>query len=244
MTSRRKLAMRHSGYGLLHGMVSWWGLNEGAGTRYDERKANHLTDNNTVGVAAGYVNQTASHFASASSEYLSHADSASLSLATGDWTIAGWFRPQGLGADWAVVSKYTTTGNDRGYLLGYQNSVNRFRLVVSPDGTSGTTQATANNFGDPNNGDWVFLLAYHDAGSVIGIQVDNGTADETSYVTGSIYDTAAVFTLSGINVNTTFKFNGTMEQVAIWSRLLTPHEKFWLYNQGGGRRYWEVVGTN
>lgn len=38
-------------------LVSWWSLSERSGTRYDQHKNNHLTDNNNVGFDLGYINQ-------------------------------------------------------------------------------------------------------------------------------------------------------------------------------------------
>jgi hypothetical protein len=55
---------------LLTGIVSSWPVNEESGTRYDVVGANHLTDNNTVGYAAG-KNGNAASFVAANSEYLS-----------------------------------------------------------------------------------------------------------------------------------------------------------------------------
>ncbi|MGE3180934.1 MAG: LamG-like jellyroll fold domain-containing protein [Phycisphaerae bacterium] len=243
MTINDRYKFVRAGGFIKSGLISWWGLNEASGTRNDQHGSNHLTDNNTVTAATGLVVPNAASFASASTEYLSRADNADLSLASGSWTIAGWVRPTGLSADWAWVSKYQSTGNDKGFFAGYYQPSDRFYFVVSADG-SATTNVFANNHGAPDNSTWVYYVIYHDAArGVIGIQIDNGTADESAYASGSIYDTATAFCLSGINLNTGLKFNGRMEQVGVWRRVLDDFEKSWLYNSGAGRSYRDLIGN-
>ena len=66
-------------------LVSYWILGEASGERADSHDSNPLTDNNTVGQAAGKITNAAD-FIPGNSEYLNHADNASLSFGDDPFT--------------------------------------------------------------------------------------------------------------------------------------------------------------
>jgi len=45
------------------------------------------------------------------------------------------------------------------------------------------------------------------------------------------------------NTSETFFFDGLIEEVAFYKRVLTAAERTWLYNSGAGRAYAEVLQT-
>ncbi|MDA2917638.1 hypothetical protein MYX64_12505, partial [Nitrospinae bacterium AH_259_B05_G02_I21] len=75
--------------GLLTDLKAHWKLNEASGTRSDSHGSNDLTDNNTVGQAAGKIGNAAD-FIRVNSEYLSIADNADVSAGDVDITWALW----------------------------------------------------------------------------------------------------------------------------------------------------------
>src|SRR5262245_36770956 len=84
-------------------LAAHWKLNEASGARADSVAGHTLTDNNTVGQAAGKIGNAADFIASAS-EYLSRANEADLDpAASGDFSLALWAFPHS-GAD-NMISK-------------------------------------------------------------------------------------------------------------------------------------------
>ena len=91
--------------------------------------------NSDVGVMTGGAGQ----FTRANSEYLSIADNASLSV-TGSFSVCGWVYLDSHPAanSWmVVVSKFNSTGNQKAYQVGWENTATnprRFLFQVSSDG--------------------------------------------------------------------------------------------------------------
>lgn len=226
---------------LLANLVSFWELEEASGSRADAHGSNNLADNNTVTQAVGKVGNAA-QFTAANLEHLSIADNASLSMGDIDFTIAAWVYLDTKN-NFGLVSKWLTSGNQRGYLLLYSVSdggvANRFGLLVSANGATPTARVNANNFGEPSTGAWCFVVAWHDATTnTINIQVNNGTVDSTAHTTG-VFDNTASFSLGGIL--TTYEFNGRLDQVMVAKEVYSATVRTWLYNSGNGRSYAEVA---
>lgn len=96
-----------------------WLLDEESGTRYDQTdNDNDLTDNNTVGYAAGKLGNAAD-FDISKSEYLAISDASQTGLdITGNITIFCWIKPGLIGSTRRILSKYDdNTGNYRSYCL-------------------------------------------------------------------------------------------------------------------------------
>jgi hypothetical protein len=74
-------------------------------------------------------------FVRASSNYLSRADEAGLSI-TGNLTVGGWFYfdAESTGQETGLISKWYETGNERAYVL-YKNASNELVFSVSDDGS-------------------------------------------------------------------------------------------------------------
>ena len=186
----------------------------------------------------------AAQFTRANSEYLSIADSAVLSTGDIAFTVAGWVYLDSKPGDEALISKWTTTGNQREYKLAYISASDRFRFDVSNDGTAAVTIA-ANTLGIPATATWYFVVAWHDpTANTINIQVNNGAADSAAHATGVFNSTASVI-LGATGVFAEL-MDGRVDEVGFWKRTLTTAEKTWLYNSGSGRAYIEVgqTGTN
>jgi hypothetical protein len=96
------------------------------------------------------------------------------------------------------------------------------------------TVVQASTFGTPSTGTWYFLVAHHDSvNNQIGISVNNGTTDTTA-TTGGVRDGTAPFRVGAFG-NATSPFDGRIDAVMIWKRLLTAAEKAYLYDSGNGR---------
>lgn len=219
---------------LLTSLVGYWKLDEASGDALDSYGANTLTDVNTVASGAGKQG-TSRDFEDGNSETLSITDNAALSMGDIDFSIAGWVNLESEPVNtMGILGKWNSGGNNREYYIEYAGSaVDRFRLFVSGDGTA-STQVTANNFGAVTTGTWYFVHAYHDsANNLIGISVNNGTADTASHSTGC-FDGNSTFYLGSINNGALSFFDGLLDEWGVWKKLLSAQEVTDLYNGGNG----------
>lgn len=220
---------------LIDGLISYWSLDEASGTRADSHGVNDLTDNNTVGSAVG-KQSNAADFELANAEYLSRADNADLSTGDIDFYFEAWIKVESTGTNMAVLSK-DAGGSTREYgmyLAG--GTVLRF-YVFSAAGAF--TEISASTFGSLSTGVWYFVEGWHDAtNNQLGVAV-NGTTNTSAYANG-VKDASASFEI-GRNSNTNH-FDGLIDGVGFWKRVLTSDERTELYNSGNGRDYAYISG--
>lgn len=215
------------------GLISYWSLDESGGVRSDRHGTNDLTDNNTVGSVTGIIS-SAAHCQAANSEWLSVTDNATFTLT--EVSLSAWVRLTSLPSYVAsIVAKYGSAGA-REYQIVYDNTLNRFRFVVSADGTV-TAAATASTV--VATGQWYHIIAWAD-GSSINIEVNGVSAT----VAGSgIHNGAGDFALCRPGSLPSNYFDGYVDEVGLWERLLTAEERTWLYNSGAGRSYTDILAT-
>lgn len=215
-------------------LVSFWELEEASGTRNDSHGTNDLNDNNSVGQGSGKVGNCAD-FESGSSNYLSHADNADLSTGDGvDFTICAWVNLESKPAEGGIVSKASQVATE--YILEYVG-VSGFFCFAFFVGTNALVKALS--FGDPSIGTWCFVVAWHDVvdGSY-NIQVNDGAVDSTPDT--SFADSALDFQIG--RYGTSQYFDGLIDQVGFWKRVLTTQERTDLYNGGAGLSYAALSG--
>jgi len=188
----------------------------------------------------------ASRFVAANSEYLSIADNSSLSMGSGvRFTFASWVYIDSFSgeASMTILSKYNSTTNNIEYRLIYDNApTNRFRLQVSPNGSSATS-VSANTFGAASTGTWYLIIAQYD-GTSIKISVNNGSFDTTAF-SADVFDGTTPFEIGAIDQGgSPIRFwNGRIMLVGLWKRALTSSELTLLYNNGKGLHSKELHGS-
>lgn len=225
---------------LTDNLISFWELEEASGNRNDSHGANHLTDNNTVTQSAGKVGNAA-HFAAASSEYLNRADNASLSVGDIDFSLCAWvYLDSKPGFKGDIVGKHDS--DDLEYDIRWHNGTDRFEFrIAGGTGPVNGQSITANSFGAPSTVTWYFIVAWHDSvANTINIQVNDGTVDNVAFTFGS-YDSAAPFRIGALTDFSEY-FDGRIDQVGFWKRILTAAERTELYNSGAGRSYAYISG--
>lgn len=223
---------------LTDNLISHWSLEESSGAALDDHGSNDLDDNATVETTTGKVGN-ARNFASASAEHFSHSDNADLSTGDIDFTVALWLNLASKPASsfLTAIGKYDISA-DHEYGLTYDTSADRLIWGVSANG-SADVNVTASTAGALSTGTWYFVVAWHDsANNQIGIQVNNGTADTASH-SGGVFDGTAFFIIGALQGGN--NWDGPIDQVGFWKRLLTSEEKTWLHNSGAGRSYAEIV---
>jgi hypothetical protein len=220
---------------LTDNLVAYWKLDEASGTRADSVGSNTLTDINTVTSATGKINN-AGQFTKSNNEALSIANNTDVQLGDIDWTVTAWVYLDSEPGQMDIISKAT----------GFSTGTREFELMYLSDrfvlNTGGfiSPVATADNFGAVSTSTWYFIVAWHDAaGNTINISVNNGTANSTA--TSGSFGTqgSGEFTIGSYNANQTtlWTYDGRIDEVGLWKRVLTSQERTDLYNSGAGFAY-------
>lgn len=224
--------------GLLTNLIAYWGLDEAGGANNAlDKHSNGLTlaQSNSPGSDTGLVYAGARTFTTASAQYFARASEANLQLGDIDFTLAAWVYLTNKDVVRGIVGKWLSTGNQRAFQIDYDNASNRFRLALSPNGT---TQSVlyANNYGSPPLNTWLFACAWYD--SVIDIaylSINNGTANSVSHAGGAFGTSTAQFEV-GRAYGSSY-WNGRIGPVAMWKRALDATARTTLYNAGAGLTY-------
>lgn len=215
-----------------------WSLDEESGTRNDALNRDNLSDNNTVGSAAGKSSLGAS-FISANSEYLSYGDTSWLSTGDVSYTFCLWASISSNAANRPLISKWGNAGQ-REYKIYYASSSDRFVFEVSNDGTASGT-VTANTFGAPSMNTFYFICAWHDAANdTLNIQVNNGSVNSAAHATGS-YDSETAFYIGRAGAE---YHDGNIDEIVFYKNILTADEREYLYNSGNGQPVCNVACLN
>lgn len=157
-----------------------------------------------------------------------------------DFTLAMWARltTKTLPAQTIVSKFFADEAGGHQYFVDYVfGGIDRFRFLVDHDGANPAQIVEADNFGSPTAGQWVFIVAWHDSvANTINIQVNNGTPNSLAHSLGvnqgkGVFHIGAYQDGSG---NQTEFFNGDVDEVSVWARVLTSAERTALYNSGGG----------
>lgn len=227
-----------------------WKLDEttAGATRADTSgNSQTLTDNATVQVNAHSQRQgaAAATFEAGSSQYLSLADNATMSL-TGAITISCWVNLESL-AERTFVAKWNESGNQRAYRL-WVDSSNKLSFSVSSNGTAVTTVTGATSLATNT---WYHVVGRYIPSKRLEVFINGATdATNTTSIPSAMTDTTAVFTigakLSAAGAAETF-MDGSIDDVVIWGRALSAVEIDRVYdgytNGGQGLFYWEQKDT-
>jgi hypothetical protein len=208
------------------GLVSYWKLNEGAGTNAaDSAGANTGTYTNTptLGQTGALTGDTTTSVQfNGTNEYVNVADAASLDL-TGPITIEAWIRSNTLINNSTILSKGSTSG----YRL-MRNGTNN----PSQFGTSGPTNGNLNGATSINDGVWHHIVAVYDGANKY-IYLD-GVQDATVGATGNITTNNTALRIAENAQATGRYWRGWIDEVALYNVALTPAEVLDHYNAGKG----------
>jgi hypothetical protein len=176
----------------------------------------------------------AAGFTAASSQVLTHADSATLGTGDIDFTIAAWVRLSATATSQTVAGK--TGANLLEWLLRYDTTASNFRFFLSSDGSSAAGTVDATNFAGSFTA-WNFVVAWHDSvNNFTNIAVNAVAANQTAYAAGTTRR-AGAFDLGGRSLQATNFLGGQLDGVCFWKRVLTAGERTTLYNAGQGLSY-------
>lgn len=224
-------------------LVSYWKMDETSGTRVDSHGSNNLGDNNTVTSTTGVISNSAS-FDDANSEYLNIADAAQTGLDfTGDFSFSCWCKPKqtpngGSNPDMALMYKWGASQAAYGFYYTYVSSTVKLRFNgYTTGGGSNYTFDFPQTLSTSAFSHVVF--AYTQSLTRVEVWVNGsslGTVTNASY-TGSSNTTGA-FSISSLGSGIQWYWDGQIDEVGIWGRVLTSDEVVsQLYNGGAGLAY-------
>lgn len=214
-------------------LISYWKLDEfssagGAVTRVDSKGTNHLTDNNTTASAVGKRGNGAD-LERSNSESLSIVNNVSLQTGAIDFSLACWINIETStpAVYYALISKFVSGAQE--YWLGIDPSDKVYWEVYN--GVS-TTRGTVISDSALSASTWYFIYAqYNSAVNVIAISINNGTL-KTTGLSGSVGSSLTTFRI-GAEASGVY-FDGIIDEVGFWKKILTPQEITDLYNGGNG----------
>lgn len=227
---------------LLTSLSGYWEMDEASGNRSDASgNGLTLTDTNTVTSQTGKVGTNCAEFTLANAERLTRADTAALSIGASSFTVAFWCYTTSQAADMMIVTK--DSGGDGGvghreFQIYYAVASDNIRCSLYNSSDSGLSGSglTATTFGAVPNATWFYVVWWVDAGaSTVNFQINNGTVDSSTF-TGSVNDSDHTFEVGCYSIGEQC-FNGRIDGLGVWKRVLTTGERTSLYNSGSGVTY-------
>lgn len=220
---------------LTDNLVSYWTLDETSGTRADSHGSNDLADNNTVGYAAGKLNNAAD-FERDNSEYLSAADHSSLDL-TGDISVSLWVKLETQVPSWLrydLVGKWinTDTFGDHSWVLSYYHDSGYFLSfgVAALDYQNPQWHPVSQTL---STGTWYHIVATWDASEhTATFYVDGSSIGSNNSGTYTSQASTAAPLRIGAASGGGSAVDGLIDEVGLWSRVLSSSEVTSLYNSG------------
>lgn len=185
--------------------------------------------NSLVGTQAGGINQDmpghldrSAHFDGTDNEY---DFGNNLGLQGSPMTVSAWVYPRSFGDDFAgIISKFSSSGN---YLLSTRNT-GSVAFSIKGSGTTRTFQGPPIGIGQ-----WSHLLVTQDNVTTGKIYINGHLAAEKTDYDITREDSGTSLRI-GRNLNSGAYFDGFIDEVAIWSRLLSENEIRRLYERQAG----------
>jgi hypothetical protein len=228
-----------AGTTMLTNILSYWKLDEASGVRADSVSvsSNNLTVGPADHVVAGKIGNA---FKSNNDTWLTIADNASFNF-TGDVTISGWLKVSTTAASIivSVFSKWSTDGA-RQVILIWNGYVNEFQFTATSNGLSATAQ-TAHVAATFVLDQWYFVIGWYDnTAHTLNIQVGTGStfgSVASQAFTGPIAHTSAGVQMPSYYDGTGYTNYGAIDEIGVWTRVLTAGERSSLFNGGAGLSY-------
>lgn len=229
-----RLAVQDSIAAITQGIVSYWKLDETTGSVLDALGDNPGTTENTPTTNVAGKLETCYTFASASSENIGMGTSSTLRPTAG-LTVSFWIKTSTTD-NGQIVSTYGLTGTDPYYAWGYEAGMiaNGYIYFDTYQGSNGsgcgvnTTDNIANNA-------WHFVVCTYDNINA-KIYIDGALSATSSTGSGQMYYQASDFVVAARSGGGNY-YNGSLDEIGVWSRALTAAEVTILYNTGTGKTY-------
>lgn len=220
-------------------LEAWWAHDEaGTGSRADSHTGGEtLTNNNAATAGGALVGAAATDFDTASNQYLSRAY-ADFPVFGGSYTVCGWFMLDSIDATRRIVTVYSATAGARAFL--FQVGATNIPIFATYN-SSGVGAGTATWGSSVATATWYFFAFWHDdAGDTVNLRLDNGSPVSTATTSEPNASPTADFVIGQYQGASSGGMDGVIDEVCVYSRVLTTDEIDWLYNSGAGRAYAET----
>lgn len=188
------------------------------------------------------MSSVAAHFAAASTQYLEGPTGGDLALGNSDWTIAGWFWNDTLSGG-AMVAKDEDGGGNRSFGIFDNGGGGGGKLDVDTHRSDGQTSTLLSATGVAVNTWNMFVVWYDATAQTINLSLNNATPVSAS-TGGAIQTGAAKFCVGGRSYSTSHApFDGRLQNIGVWTKILSESERSRLWNHGDGRFYSELTGS-
>lgn len=227
-------AIDRRGSTLKNGLLAWYSFDNTSWL--DSHTGGHnLTDNNTVGNVAGKVNNAADCDGSADYLNIPDADDAFSEFGDEDFTLAFWVRPDVIDASGSLdilVENYYP-----GYTIATDTRVGgNFRARISDKTTN--TNRDGDAIHNLANGTWAFVVVWHSAADdLIYLSIDNQSPLSSAHTPG-LHVSSNSFNICSTGVDG--YYDGLIDEMGIWNRVLTSSERSALWNNGNGIGYGDL----
>ncbi len=219
----------------------YYSCEEASGDLIDAHGADDFTDVNTVGSGTGKVSG-GRDFESGGSERFSLTSNSRWQFGDNPRTICFWFNAETLGNFARLMSKNDGSVNQEWDIKFDPFDSDKVKFFVGSDAFGGTTTEVGWSSGSSTS-TWYFVAVKHDpTNNVIGISVNGGAWQEAAHSAG-VYNGSAGVRIGCRSDDTQF-YDGLMDEIGLWHRVLTLSEVQDLYNSGSGRDYAYVSGAS
>lgn len=227
---------------LIDNLVSYWKYDPASGNTYDVHATNILTNNGSIPYVTGIINNGADLEAADAADYFSASDSSGLSF-TGDMSWSFWIKPESDPGDPAIIAKWGSAGQ-RAYYIQLRYSVNAVRLGTSSGGTTlNEGDVTVPAF-TVDGTTWYHVVVAYDASAgsfevyTQGVSRGTDTTVDTSLHDGTSALEIGTYTEGGGRSNW---YDGVVDEVGCWNKVLSSTEVTELYNSGSALSYNDFV---
>ncbi len=209
----------------LDGLVVYYKCNETGGNRLDESvNGLDMIVTGSVGSSTGKLGLGIDGTGS-SSNFLDRPTNPAFLFGDGPCTISGW---QNILTgedvqDQPIFTVYDTVGDNRAYQLYWDNSANRYRFVMSGDGTS-VDQAVATWGTATALNVFLHAVGIHDpVANVIKLSMNNNPFVTAAHSTGSFAGSTAKPGLGSSGAGAVVGLS-IVDEVGVWNRILNTEE--------------------
>lgn len=221
---------------LTDNLIAFWELDD----LTDAHGSNDLTNNGSVPFVSGLIGNAADFEEIGGNQYLSHADNADLSVGDEDFTLQFWVKAESFVSFNTIANKGWTSSAPHSW-IAFVNTSDSNKPTFRVDGGGGDVNVVA--AAGLSTGTWYCVHVWHDSvNNLIGISVDAGTAVTQAHSLG-VQDSGNPFQIGAVDQTGFGLFwDGLIDQVGFWKRVLTSGERTALYNGGAGLAYAAMSG--
>ncbi|MEA1963039.1 MAG: LamG-like jellyroll fold domain-containing protein [Patescibacteria group bacterium] len=223
---------------LRNGLVGYWKLDNGATIDYSGR-GNDLINNNVISTkGVSGIDDTAFDFENANSSHLYISDDNYNGLdVAGDMSVSAWVNFESFpkkGDKYVIVAKFNE-GGQRSYFYSLYNNDDDYSLqaILSGGGSSNTADLLSCSPCLIATSTWYhFIWVYDSCDGKVSFFVNGLNIGNASGAPNNLYNSNVTFQIGGYDYGyQDYYFDGSIDEVRIYNRVLSEEEIEELYNQ-------------